>query len=166
MALNLLIRAQMDSIKSLAATCFTQQNYGAHAGGNTTLSANTPLGVLGGSVAAISAGADYTAYPCDKTLQPIGLFANDAAGQAFDNSPAVASNKIAIVKGMASVEVDVYETRNEANSADLTYAVGNKLYSSDQGLLTNETSTSAIVIGIVTKAPTTSSPTLGLDMRI
>jgi hypothetical protein len=97
---------------------------------------------------------------------PVGLFVNDAAGAAFENSPAVASGKIAVMKAMASVEVDVYETRNAADNADLTYVVGNYLYGSAQGFLTNETTASAIVIGVVTKVPTTSSPTLGLDMRI
>jgi len=70
------------------------------------------------------------------------------------------------MKAMASVEVDVYETRNAAANADLTYAVGNLLYGSAQGFLTNETTASAVLIGVVTKAPSTSSPTLGLDMRL
>ena len=166
MSLALLIRGHMSSLCELDSTCFTHVNYGAHPGGNTTLSVNTPLGVLGGSVAGLSGTADYTAFPCNKILQPIGLFANDAAGAAFDNSPAVASNKLAIVKGMSSLEVDVYETVNEANNANLTYVVGNKLYCSVNNLLTNELSTSAIVIGIVLKAPSLASPTIGLDMRI
>jgi hypothetical protein len=164
MALTILIRTQLNSIPVLSSTCYTKSNYGVNT--NTTLSSSTPTGVLGGSVAGLSAGADYTAYPCTKALEPIGLFVNDAAGAAFENSPAIASGKIAIIKGMASVEVDVYETRNAANNADLTYAVGEKLYSSDQGFLTNETSTTATVIGMVTKAPSTASPTIGLDMRI
>jgi len=166
MALNLLIRAQMDSTKELASACFTKQNYGANAAGNSTLSVNTPYGVLGGSIAAVSAGGgDYTVYPCDKTAMPVGLFANDAAGAAFDNSPALASNKIAVVKAYASVEVDVYETKDVSGS-DITYSIGDNLYSSKDGLLTNEKGAASVVIGVVTKVPTVSSPTLGLDMRI
>jgi hypothetical protein len=99
-------------------------------------------------------------------LQPVGLFVNDAAGAAFENSPAVASGKVAVMKALASVEVDVYETRNAANGADLTYAVGDLLYGSAQGFLTKETTASSVLIGVVTKAPSTSSPTLGLDMRL
>ena len=60
----------------------------------------------------------------------------------------------------------MYETRNAADTADLTYEVGQKLYCSAQGFLTNEVSSDGTVIGIVTKAPSTASPTLGLDMRI
>jgi hypothetical protein len=156
MALTILIRTQMNAIPVLADVCFTKQNYGVNT--NATLSVNTPRGVLGGSIAAISAGNDYTVVPCTLALMPVGLFVNDAAGAAFENAPAVASGKVTVIKGLASVEVDVYET--------LPYAVGLPLYSSAQGFLTPDVSTSAVVIGVVTKAPSTVSPTLGLDMRI
>lgn len=171
MALNILIRGQNSSIPTLSDDCYTQANYSAtHE--NTTLSVNTPNGVLGGSVASISAGNDYVVVPGDYDLQPVGLFVNDAAGAAFENSPAVASGKVAVLKGQASVEVDVYETANEDDGdSAITYAVGNYLYCSKRGLLTNVKPSDAsgsvdTVIGICTKAPTTASPTLGLDMRI
>ena len=164
MALTILIRAQLNSIPVLSDECFTKANYGANANGNSTLSVNTPRGVLGGSVAAVSAGLDYTVVPGTDELMPVGLFANDAAGAAFENSPAVASGKVAVMKGQASVEVDVYETNTGAGA--IQYAVGEKLYCSAYGLLTNVLSTEATVIGVCTKAPTTASPTLGLDMRI
>ena len=158
MALTILIRTQMNAIPVLADVCFTKQNFGVGPA-NTTLSVNTPRGVLGGSVAAISAGNDYTVVPCNRTIMPVGLFVNDAAGAAFENSPAVASGKVTVIKGLASVEVDVYETDA------VTYAVGNTLHSSAQGFLTTD-QTNTVVIGVVTKMPTTVSPTLGLDMRI
>lgn len=164
MSLSILIRTQLNSIPTLSDTCFTKANYGVNT--NTTLSVNTPRGVLGGSVAAVTSGSDYTVVPGTDLIRPVGLFVNDAAGAAFENSPAVASGKIAVIKGMPSVEVDVYETRNAADNADLTYAVGNLLYCSAQGLLTKEVSTEATVIGVVTKAPSTASPTLGVDVRI
>jgi hypothetical protein len=164
MALTILIRGQLNSIPVLSDNCFTKSNYGVNT--NTTLSVNTPRGVLGGSVAAVSAGLDYTVVPMTTSLMPVGLFVNDAAGAAFENSPAVASGKVAVMKAMASVEVDVYETRNALDNADLAYAVGNYLYGSAQGFLTKETTASDVVIGVVTKAPSTSSPTLGLDMRM
>jgi len=90
---------------------------------------------------------------------------NDAAGAAFENSPAVASNKVTVIKGMASVEVDVYETESLSGGA---YAVGDKLYTSDDSLLTNVASAQSpvVIVGICTKIPTISAPTLGLDMRI
>jgi len=160
MALKILIRTQLDSIPELTDVCFTKTTYD---GTNTTVPASAPKGVLGGSIAGLSSGNDYKVVPCTQALQPVGLFVNDAAGAAFENSPAVASNKLAIIKGMASVEVDVYETESLAGGG---YAVGNKLYASDNGLLTNNASTSAVVIGICTKVPSAQSPALGVDMRI
>jgi len=171
MSLTILIRTQNNSIPVLSDTCYTKANYDTPASHtNDTLSVNTPRGVLGGSVAALSAGADYTAYPGTYDLQPIGLFVNDAAGAAFENSPAVASGKVAVIKGQASVEVDVFETHNASN-VELTYAVGDNLYCSANGFLTNQKPTDVtgsvdVIIGLCTKAPTTASPTLGLDMRI
>jgi len=168
MSLTILIRGHLSSIPSLADVCFTQDNYGD--GTNTTMSVNTPRGVLGGSVAAVAAapdGGDYITVPGTRALTPLGLFVNDAAGAAFENAPAVASGKVTVMKAMASVEVDVFETQTRADhGVALVYAVGQKLYASDAGLLTNEASTDGTVIGVVTKIPTTASPTLGLDMRI
>jgi hypothetical protein len=94
---------------------------------------------------------DYTVVPGTDVLRPVGLFVNDAAGAAFENSPAVASGKVTVMRAMASVEVDVYETRNLNDTADLLYNVGDLLYSSAQGFLTNLASNEAApktVIGI------------------
>jgi len=164
MALKVLCEGQRSSLFTASETCFTKANYGNNT--NSTLSVNTPRGVLGGSVAGLSAGADYTAYPCHKTLTPIGLFMNDAAGAAFDNANAVASGKITVAKFM-SVEVDVYETNTVADdTASITYVVGQPLYSSVWGLLTNEAGASTVIIGFVTKVPSATSPTIGLNMAI
>lgn len=164
MALTILIRGHLSAIPSLSDSCFTKQNYGGSVT-NDTLSVNTPRGVLGGSVAGISAGLDYTVVPCTDALAPLGLFVNDAAGAAFENSPAVASGKVTVMKGQASVEVDVYASHDSGNLAQ-TYAVGENLYCDAEGFLTKEVSSNGTVIGIVTKAPSTASPTIGLDMRI
>lgn len=165
MALTILIRGHLDAIPVLADECYTKQNYGVGVA-NATLSVNTPRGVLGGSVAAISPGFDYTVFPGNLTRVPVGLFVNDAAGAAFENAPAVASGKVTVMNAMAKVEVDVYETRNAADTLDLVYIQGQSLYCSAQGFLTYENLGDPTVIGKCTKIPTTASPTLGLDMRI
>ena len=163
MALTYLIRTQNDAVKTLTASCFTKQNYKAGYT-NDCISVYTPNGVLGGSIAAIS--DDYTVAPANGTNMPVGLFVNDAAGRAWESNAALSSNKITIAKGMASVEVDVYETEAYAGGT-LTYAVGDKLYASPEGFLTNEISNDATVIGIVTKAPTVlGTDAMGVDMRI
>ena len=142
-------RTTFNSLYELDKTCFTKQN---------STDGSLPFGVLGGTVAALKDGADYTVVPADGTNQPIGLFVNNAAGNPFDNSPAVASNKIAIAQKMASVEVDIY--------ADVTFKIGDKLYADENGYLTNVAGSNDTVIGIVTKLPTTSNPFLGLEMTI
>lgn len=151
--INLLIRSKMNSLFKLDPKAFTQDNYDES---NPTIDVMVPRGVLAGSVAAVV--DSYTAGAADGTNAEIGIFANDAAGAPFDNAPAVASGKIAIVQGMASLEVDVY--------ANVTFNIGDKLYADAKGLLTNVQSTTQTVIGICTKVPTVESPTLGLDMRI
>lgn len=161
--LNPLILGQRHSIHSASDACFTKDNSTST---STTINASTPKGVLGGSVATYGS-ADYTVAPCTKTTKPVGLFLKDAAGAPFENSTAVASGKVTVIRGMASVEVDVYETQTAADAdVALVYAIGDALYSSAGGLLTKEVSTDETIIGYVTKVPTTTSPLLGLDMAI
>jgi len=156
MSLVLKNRTVFNSLYSLDATCFTKQN---------STDGSKPFGVLGGTVAAFGANS-YTAYPGNGANQPIGLFVNDAAGAAFDNAPAVASNKIAIACKQPSVEVDVY--------ANVTFTVGEALYSDANGYLTNVkpstvsgiTNGKDVVIGYVSKKPTTADPFLGVEMCI
>lgn len=161
--LKLMVDGVRSSLYELDKTCFTKDYTDV---ATSTITNTTTKGVLGGTVAGYGT-ASYTVVPCTNVIRPAGLFLNDAAGAAFDNNHAVASNKIAIVRQQASVEVDVYETKSAAEgNAALTYAVGDKLYASANGLLTKEASTDGTVIGIVTKVPTTASPFLGLDMVI
>ena len=162
MAYSPLIRSQNDATKSLHATCFTKQNYKEDYV-NATISASTPNGVLAGSVAAIV--GDYLVGPGNGTNVPVGLFTNDAAGRPFNVNPALASGKLTVAKGLPSVEVDVFETE-DAYGTELEYSIGDKLYCSAEGFLTNEESVEGTVIGVVTKVPTVQSPVLGVDMRI
>lgn len=163
MSLILKNRTTFNSLYELDKTCFTKENTALLNASSTfpNLAADVsfaPAGVLGGTVAALKDGASYTVVPADGTNKPIGLFVNNAFGSAFDNSPAVASNKIAIAQKMASVEVDIYE--------DEEFLIGDSLYASANGYLTKTPSTDATVIGIVTKLPTASDPFLGLEMKI
>jgi len=154
MSLILKNRTVFNSLYQLDKTCFTKQNA-------TEDKPLLPAGVLGGSVAAIKVGGDsYTVVPADGTAntKAIGLFVNNAAGNPWDNAPAVASNKIAIAQKLASVEVDVYE--------DEEFAVGDSLYASENGYLTKTKGADETVIGVVTKVPTLADPFLGLELSI
>lgn len=149
MSLILKNRTIFNSLYELDKTCFTKQN---------STDGSLPFGVLGGTVAALKAGASYTVVPADGTNQPVGLFVNNANGNPFDNAPAIASNKIAIAGKQASVEVDIY--------ADVEFAIGDKLYSDANGYLTNVKGANETAIGVVTKLPTVQDPFLGLEMLI
>ena len=135
---------------------------------NTRLGVDTPRGALGGMVATIS-GADMQVVIANATTGADYLFYNDAAGGAFENAPAVASGKIAMLptnNGDVAF-IDVYETRNLADSADLVYAVSDALYASANGLLTNEEEAGSGLgakVGSVVSVPTTDDPRLGVKL--
>lgn len=142
-----------DTVPSLAADGFTQSNPSVvttASAVSTTLPANVKSGVLGGSVAFVRPdvgentvggaaldGANYIA-----NTRPLGLFLNDAAGNANENTPGVASGKGPFLRG-GSAGVKIYETQQQTTvgggsvGTALTYAVGERLYASVNGLLTN-----------------------------
>lgn len=147
-ALRVLYSLIKDTIPVLAADGFTQSNPNvvtAGANKSTTIPTNVKKGVLGGSVAftrpdvgantvggAVLVGGNYVA----KT-RPLGLFLNDAAGNAFENTPAVASGKAPFLRGGA-VGSKLYETQQQiGGSTALTYSIGDRLYASVNGYLTN-----------------------------
>jgi len=101
--------------------------------------------VLGGSVAFTRpdvgsntvGGAVLVATAYVAKTRPLGLFINDGLGNAFENTPAVASGKCPHLRG-GSVGVKVYETQIQIGaSTALAYSVGDKLYASVNGYLTN-----------------------------
>lgn len=153
-ALRILYALIKDTIPVLASDAFTQSNPSAvttTAARSTTLPSTVKQGVLGGSVAFtrpdvgqnvvggafLVGGTTYTA----KT-RPLGLFINDALGNAYENLPGVASGKGPFLRG-GSVGLKIYETQVQTTvgggvvGTALTYSVGDKLYASVNGLLTN-----------------------------
>jgi len=146
-----------------ADPCFTTLVAGVRA--NDRLGVDTPRGALGGMVATIS-GADMTVNISDASTSPDYLFYNDAAGGAFENAPAVASGKIALLPTNNGdvVLVDVYETYALDGTTPLTYAVAGKVYCSANGLLTSEDEATSVVVGTVCQVPTTDDPRLGVKL--
>jgi len=164
MALQHIDKKTAPSSAMLAADpCFTTLVVGART--NTRLGVDTPRGCLGGMVATIS-GADMTVNICTASTDPDYLFYNDAAGGAYENAPSVASGKIALlpITNGDVVLVDVYETYNLAETATLTYAVGDLVYPSANGLLTNENEDTTQSVGKVVQVPTTDDPRLGVKL--
>lgn len=174
MALELLYAGTRNSVLALDADAFSRVNYlTSKANLTARIAATAPLGVLAGSVACLKgeglAGAPV--YPLAATgPEPVGLFLNNAAGNPYENTPAVSSGKVTVVMGMATVKTDLYETKDTANAA-LTYAVGDKLYCSDFGLLTKEAPTAgnkfnAREVGVVWQAPTGSDPFMIVQLKV
>jgi len=152
-ALRILYSLIKDSIPALASDAFTQDNPNVvttTAAVSTTLPANVKKGVLGGSVAFTRpdigqntvGGAVLVAAAFVVNTRPLGLFINDALGNSYENTPAVASGKGPYLRGGA-VGLKVYETQAQTTNSGaavgdpLTYAVGDKLYASVNGYITN-----------------------------
>lgn len=173
------------------ADAFTQANppiVTAAANVSTTLTGITSLGVLGASVAftrpdagngfiggPVQIGAAYVA-----AQKPLGLFLNDAAGNAYENTPATASGRIPYVNAQAVVGVSLWETQQQiGGSAALTWAAGDFVYASVNGLLTNRMADAyqwnvpaqndpdfVTVIGVVKVAPDANNSLMVIDMRV
>lgn len=147
-ALRILYSVTKDTIMSLAADGLSQANPNVvttAANKSTTIPANVKKGVLGGSCAmtrpdvgpnTVGGAVLVTGAYVAKT-RPLGLFINDAAGNAFENTPGVASGKAPFLRG-GSCGVKLYETQQQVGaSTALTYGIGDLVYASVNGLLTN-----------------------------
>lgn len=155
--------ANRNTLYTLAANGFTRVNYSNPAFPRTfgRINAATPNGALGGMIAQVSASYEVDIFDTHAE-RPLGIFLNDAAGNAFENTPAVASGKLTVMTGPGSYETDLYETVTEAGAALAAWAVGQSLYASNFGLLTTE-NTGSIVVGVVTKIPTANNVFLGFN---
>ena len=144
------------------------------------------LGVLSGSIAFTrpDAGANFHGGPtATAALQAqtaresvLGIFINNASGNAFENQPGVASNRGPYVSAQGTYANLLYETAaiHAANTALTTaYAPGVQLVASVNGFLTSETGNNnahatdgAQVIAVVKIAPDSTSDELVYDQRI
>jgi hypothetical protein len=169
---------------------------------STTLATIQKVGVLGGTYAfsrpdfgngyqggpTLPGGGAYGTPGSYSTGQlPLGCFINDSIGNAFENTPGIASGKGPYISGVGSCLANaIYETKSQGLSSGpavgtaITYSPGNKLYVSANGLITNNildayeyqanTGTSfagfATVVGVVKVAPDANSSLLVYDTRI
>jgi len=144
MALKIHYVGHRVSLGLLDEDAFTRVNFVTGTTINSRLSVDTNRGVLGGSVCVvkgediIGGPTDPAALPYDPTTeghseQPLGLFINDAAGNAFESTSGAGSGRGPYVCCMGTYSVDVYETnRRDATGAHtattMTYAAGDRLY--------------------------------------
>lgn len=173
-----------DKVKSSSAfglepASFDIQNDNSPTHSNLCIDASTPRGVLGGMVATLSTATvggvavGWQAAECDYDEFPIGLFANNSEGAAFENSPALASGIVPIYQFGGNFLVYYFETHeDETNSAydlSVAYGIGTLLYPSLYHLLipkaptTNGTPASAdYPVAVVAKPPTSTDLELGI----
>jgi len=179
--LKILYLGVRNSIEGLESAAFTKVNHAstpAQVAANTTTADVTKLGCLAGSVAAVHGEAVLGAGngPTDAI---VGLFVNDLAGNAFESSSAAASEKGVYVNCLGTYEVGVYETANLDGASIMTqYQFGKPLYCSVNGFLTvaeglihtggNAVTAvvGAVVVGIITKSPTSSDPMMRFNLRV
>lgn len=182
-----------NSVGQLTPDAFTQANppvVTVLATKSTTLANITKVGVLGGSIAFTrpDVGNGFQGGPVKPAgayavgYLPLGFFINDAIGNPFENAPGVASGRGAYVCGNGScVGLSVYETKillGGSAGNPITYAVGDKLWASANGFVTNvladayEYNVAAqndikfvTLMGVVKVAPDANSSLLVLDMR-
>ena len=188
----------------LADDAFTQTNppIVTAAGTSSDKVDTTKLGVLSGSVAFTRpedadgntiGGPDDTAVGTAGCI-PVGVFVNDALGNAFENTPGVASGKGTYMSGQGTYANQLYETQIlhadgtiGLQAADLpAYAPGMLLYASQNGYLTHFQTAAFLaptsldnqlyeqaagfgaqtVIGVVKMAPDATQNELLYDQRI
>ena len=160
-ALRLLYVGIRNSIGLLTDDAFTQVNPTAVADYVSTRVDTTLTGVLSGSVAFVrpDAGSNFIGGPGSNAVQtaiaaaptqqvgyyPVGVFINDANGNAYENTPGVASGKGPYMSGQGTYGNALYETTLIDDSADagnapagtaITYYTGMPLAASRNGFLT------------------------------
>lgn len=158
---------------------------------STTLASITKVGVLGGSVAftrpdygnGFHGGPVKPSGSYSATVKPLGIFLNDSIGNAFENTPGVASGRGPYVCGNGTTcGLAIYETKvqlsltttvpstagyatptNVTAGTALTYGAGQLVYASVNGLITNVLSDSYdFNVGTAANNPTTAAQPIGV----
>lgn len=153
-ALRILYSVIKDSAATLSADGFTQSNPSVvtvATGTSSTIPASVKKGVLGGSIAFLRpdigantvGGAALVSSAYVANTRPVGVFINDAVGNAYENTPGVASGKGPYLRG-GTIGTKLYETKVQTTTGSgtvgtalTTYAVGQFVYASVNGLFTN-----------------------------
>jgi hypothetical protein len=169
--LEVLYRQTYNTYGQITAVGLTQDNRvgNSQKTGNTRLTAATPKGILAGSVVAVA--GDGLIGPCDLTSAAVGIAVNNALGNPYESSSAVASNKVVYAHGTGTViRTDLYEAVIKRTGLDATYTAGDKMYSSQNGLLTNlagnDATAADTLIGILLQKPTATDPYMAVQLRV
>ena len=173
-ALRILQVGVRNTVGQLHSSAFTQSNPVSGAGNQTTAPGllTNVLGVLSGSVAFTRGTTNEHGGPIvDANCKVLGVFINNASGNAFENQPGVASNRGPYVSAQGTYANRLYETVDIDAGAAITYLPGQSLVSSLNGFLTTSIDAAhdhadGTVIGILKIAPDSTSDELVYDQRI
>lgn len=180
-----------NSLARLSPDAFTQANPPVITTQKSSTLANiTKVGVLGSTVAFSrpDVGNGYVGGPVAPGgvyaagQRPLGIFINDSLGNPYENTPGVASGMGPYLCGSGTtLSLSLYETKVQLGGGAgtaITYAVGDKLFASVNGLVTNvildayernvagAANTDVTVMGIVKAVPDASFPFLVIDVRV
>jgi len=165
--LNIMYRVTLNTVMNLTDAGLTAANtcYNPSAS-DVRITSDVPSGILAGQV--VMAGtSNGTAVKSDTTGVALGIAQNNAVGYSYESMSGAASGKVPYVCGSGSVfSTDVYEVYTSGSVAQ-TYAAGDALYASANGLLTKESGLGdTTIVGIVLVAPSTTDPFMVVQMRI
>jgi len=182
--LEVLYRQTYNTLGAITSAGLTQDNRVGNAEkvANTRLNANTPKGILAGSVVAVVGEGQIGPCTGDTTGSfdmAVGIAVNNALGNPYESSSAIASNKVVYAHGTGTViRTDIYEIVNFSGGT-ITYAYGDKMYASRNGLLINgsnltaaDASTGIAVlgyatcVGILLQKPTSTDPYMTVQLKI
>jgi hypothetical protein len=179
-ALRLLHVGIRNTVGVLTADGFTMTNPTNVANTNNSAGFDSSiLGVLSGSVAFTRGdigpneigGAAVAAGTAGVT--EIGVFINTAAGNDFENQPAVASDKCPYVSSQGTYANSLYETNDtQGTNNALTYTAGDQLFASANGYLTNDAAAgrfngaNGVLMGILKMPADAVQPEIVYDQRI
>ena len=183
-ALRLLHVGIRNTVGILTADAFTMTNPVGGIPGPTYVAPTSAgfdssvLGILSGSCAYTRGdqgpneigGPDGSAPGSDPAgIVLLGVFINTAAGNDFENQPAVASDKGPYVSGQGTYANSLYETSSAASAA-LTYTTGDQLFASANGYITNasadDIASTPVILGILKMPADAVQPEIVYDQRI
>jgi hypothetical protein len=149
-ALRILHVGIRNTVGQLTADAFTQSNPVSGQANQTAAPGllTNVLGVLSGSIAFARGNSNEHGGPVNGTAV-LGVFINNASGNAFENQPGVASNRGPYVSAQGTYANLLYETVNINTGADIigTYVPGASLFASANGFLTTANATAAHMHG-------------------
>lgn len=142
-ALEVLHAGVFNAVGVLTDDAFTQNNPPTVAVNITNQVDQTLNGVLSGSVAFArgdaGGGANFIGGPpaVGQAAAVLGVFLNSANGNSFENTPGTASGKNTYMSSQGTYANRLFEDKNLASGAALTYACSDRLWASQNGFLTN-----------------------------